>query len=74
MAKSKRTDSLAWGLILIALGVILLFEMLDVRLWRIVWRFWPVILIVWGASKLYYGIKERNERLEKTVPPPGQEP
>jgi len=73
MAKSKYTDSLVWGIILISLGVILLFEMLDVRIWRLVWRFWPMVLIAWGASKLYYGIKERNERLQQPGPSPEQE-
>lgn len=66
MAKSRRRDSLVWGIILITVGAIFLLEMLDIDAWDHFWRFWPVVLIVWGASKLYYGIKERNEALKKS--------
>jgi hypothetical protein len=69
MAKQKQRDSLVWGVILIALGLIFLFEQLDVEVWRHVWRFWPVILIVWGANKLMLGLKERNERQKPQAPP-----
>ena len=62
MANQKKGNSLVWGIILIAFGVIFLLEQFDVDVWDAVWRFWPVILIVWGANKLWLGLKERNER------------
>ena len=68
MAKHKRRDSLVWGIILIGLGFIFLFESFDVDVWDALWRFWPVILIIWGANKLYFGLKERNAQNQ---PPPG---
>jgi len=68
MAGQKHRDSLVWGIILIALGVIFLLETMHVRVWHYVWRLWPVIFIIWGASKLYYGLKER-ERKEPAAPP-----
>ena len=64
MAKQKRKDPLAWGIILIALGVIFLLHNVAIDIWDTLARLWPVILIVWGAWKLYYGIKERGEGSE----------
>ena len=61
MAQAKHRDSLLWGVILIAIGGIFLMETLHVRVWHYVWRLWPVIFIVWGANKLYYGLKERGQ-------------
>jgi hypothetical protein len=68
MANQKKGNSLVWGIILIAFGVIFLLEQFDVDVWDAVWRFWPVILIVWGANKLWLGLKERNERSETPGP------
>ena len=64
MAKQKRGDSLIWGIILIVVGGIFLLQQFDVDVFDPVWRLWPVILIVWGANKLYLGLKERSERSE----------
>ncbi len=68
MAGQKHRDSLVWGIVLIALGMIFLLETMHVRVWHYVWRLWPVIFIIWGANKLYYGLKER-ERKEPAAPP-----
>jgi putative Mn2+ efflux pump MntP len=64
MARQKHRDSLIWGIILIVLGGIFLLEQFHIDVWDQVWRFWPVILIVWGANKLFLGLKERSERSE----------
>jgi hypothetical protein len=61
MAKQKRSDSLIWGIILIVVGAIFLLQQFHVDVFDQVWRFWPVILIIWGANKLYLGLKERDE-------------
>ncbi len=61
MAKYKRKDPLAWGIILIVIGLIFLLHNIDIAIWDSLARLWPVVLIVWGAWKLYYGIKERKE-------------
>ena len=68
MAKQKRGDSLIWGIILIVVGGIFLLQQFNVDVFDQVWRFWPVILIVWGANKLYLGLKERSERSETPAP------
>jgi len=62
MARSRHRDSLVWGLILIVIGGIFLLETFHVRIWHYIWRLWPAIFIVWGASKLYSGLKERGNK------------
>jgi membrane protein DedA with SNARE-associated domain len=61
MASQKKGGSLIWGVILIVVGIIFLLQQFDIDLFDQVWRFWPVILIVWGANKLWLGLKEKNE-------------
>jgi hypothetical protein len=70
MASQKRRDSLIWGIILIVVGGIFLLETMHVRIWHYVWRLWPVVFIVWGANKLYYGLKERGQEGPSTPAPP----
>lgn len=62
MARQRKGDSLIWGIILIVVGAIFLLQQFNVDIFDQVWRFWPVILIVWGANKLWLGLKERNGR------------
>jgi len=68
MANQKKSGSLLWGVILIVVGGIFLLEQFDIDVFDQVWRFWPLILIVWGANKLWLGLKERNERSETPGP------
>ncbi len=60
MTAQRKRDSLVWGIVLIALGGVFLLDRLGLDAWDAVWKFWPVILIVWGASKVLDGLKERN--------------
>ena len=72
MADQRKSDSLFWGVILIASGVIFLLEKFDVDAWDYVWKFWPVILIVWGAIEAPRRTpgKEEKARGDKRLPPP----
>ncbi|MCX8160907.1 MAG: DUF5668 domain-containing protein [Candidatus Saccharicenans sp.] len=63
MSKRHR-DNLIWGLILLVLGAIFLLENIGYDAWRALFKLWPLILIFWGASKLYYGIKARSQAPE----------
>lgn len=63
MEKHKKKDPLIWGILLIALGVLFL---LKIDIWYVLAHFWPVILIVWGALKLYHGLMERREAEERS--------
>ncbi len=67
MAKFRRKDPLVWGIILIVTGAIFLLENIDVEMWDLLARLWPLILIAWGGWKLYFGLKER----EKDIPSRG---
>jgi hypothetical protein len=66
MTIRRNGSKLAWGLVLIALAVIIFLSNLDVSVWDFIARIWPVVLILWGGWKLYYGLQERREELEKT--------
>jgi membrane protein DedA with SNARE-associated domain len=68
MAKKQRS-ALAWGIILIIIGLIFILDNFDIDVWDILARLWPLALIVWGAWKLYFGLKERKE----TAPAPKPE-
>ena len=61
MANPRKGNSLVWGIVLIIIGSIILLEQLNIDVFDQVWRFWPVILIIWGANKLWLGLKERAE-------------
>jgi len=68
MARTKRKDPLVWGILLIVVGALfLLHNVIDIAETLI--RLWPVLIIAWGALKLYNGLKERDQEtpsLDKT--------
>ncbi len=53
-AYAYRRGSIFWALTLIAIGVLFLYQNFnqDVHPWRIIAKFWPVLIIFWGLSKL----------------------
>ena len=65
MAKRANGSKLAWGLVLIALALIIFLSNMNVYIWDLLARLWPIVLIIWGSWKLFYGLKERREELEK---------
>jgi hypothetical protein len=50
----RQRSSIFSGLLLIALGILFLLARShpDLRIWHLFWRFWPVLIIVWGLAKL----------------------
>jgi hypothetical protein len=64
MAKNGKRETLAWGIILIVIGALFLFNNLDIGIWDLVARLWPIILILWGAWKLYFGLQEKQKQSE----------
>ncbi|MFZ0234677.1 MAG: DUF5668 domain-containing protein, partial [Candidatus Acidiferrales bacterium] len=47
-------SSIFGGLLLILLGVLFLLARFnpDLRMWHLFWRYWPVLIILWGIAKL----------------------
>lgn len=64
MPTHKHKGHLGWGIFLIVLGMIIFLNNMDISIWDSVARLWPVVLIVWGAWKLYYGLKEHKKGTE----------
>ena len=51
--RRRNSGTFIFGLVLIAVGVLFLvdnFTYIDV--WYYAWRFWPVILILYGMNKI----------------------
>ena len=47
-------SSIISGLLLIVLGILFLLARFhpDLGIWHLFWRFWPVLIILWGIAKL----------------------
>ncbi len=54
MTRRNRAESLTWGLFILLLGIVLLIGNLrpEWEVWRNLWKFWPVVLIVMGINVL----------------------
>ena len=65
----RQRRSIFSGLLLILLGVLFLLFHLDpeLRLAGLIWRFWPVVIIVWGLAKLVDHLFARNTGERTTV-------
>ncbi|WP_256009230.1 LiaF transmembrane domain-containing protein [Desertivirga xinjiangensis] len=50
-----KTERIIWGLIFLFIGGVLLLDNFDVINfhWHVIWRFWPVILIIVGANMIF---------------------
>ncbi|MFQ6083978.1 MAG: LiaI-LiaF-like domain-containing protein [Candidatus Aminicenantia bacterium] len=60
MTAKKKKETLIWGIVLIALGILFLLQNFDIGIWEALGNLWPLVLIGWGVWKLYLGIKERT--------------
>ncbi len=69
-AYGYRRGSIFWALTLIAVGVLFLYNNFNptVRPWHIIAKFWPILIIFWGLSKLIDYIQARAH--PETTPPP----
>ncbi len=62
MTTKAKQDSLLWGIILIIIGLIFFLDNINFDVWDLVARLWPVILIIWGGWKLYFGLQESRNK------------
>lgn len=54
--KEPRQANVFSALLLVSLGIILLlnnFGVLPWSLWETLWKFWPILLIVWGVETIF---------------------
>ncbi len=65
-----RRGSIFWALTLIAVGAIFLYQNFNsaIHPWEIIAKFWPILIIFWGLSKLIDHLQARAH--PETVPPP----
>jgi hypothetical protein len=47
------SGSIFWGIILIALGLLIILMNFSVVPWETIWHFWPVLVIVFGLRLIY---------------------
>jgi hypothetical protein len=76
MSARSHNGALIAGLILIGVGIIFLFEnwYLGFSLWRILARYWPLVLIFVGLRKLYgYLTWQEAAPAAPPLPPPPAE-
>ncbi len=62
MPKRYKKENLAWGIILILIGIVFLLDNININIWNAFARLWPVVIIGWGVWKLYFGLKEYKEK------------
>ena len=69
MTTSQQRRSILSGLLLIFLGVVFLLYRFEPQLdvGRLIWRFWPVLFIVWGVAKLIDHLAARQTGERTTV-------
>lgn len=67
---AHRRGSIFWALTLIAVGAIFLYQNFDptIRAWQIIGKFWPILIIFWGLSKLIDYVQAQAH--PETVAPP----
>jgi hypothetical protein len=59
---SAKTRSLAGPLVLIGIGIIFLIHNLtEINILRLIWPYWPLVLILIGVSKLVEYYKRKNQ-------------
>lgn len=65
-----RRGSIFWALTLIAVGAIFLYQNFNpsIHPWQLIAKFWPVLIIFWGLSKLIDFMQAQSH--PETTPPP----
>jgi len=61
MTNTKR-ESLFWGLIILVLGLLFLMKNfgLEINVWHLVGKYWPLILIYIGLKNIYLFIRKNK--------------
>jgi hypothetical protein len=61
MANNKK-ESLFWGLIILILGMLFLLKNfgLEINVWHLLGKYWPLILIYIGLKNIYLYAKKKQ--------------
>ena len=61
MTNTKK-ESLFWGLIILVLGMLFLLKNfgLEINVWHLLGKYWPVILIYIGLKNIYLYLKKNK--------------
>ncbi len=61
MTNTKK-ESLFWGLIILVLGMLFLLKNfgLEINVWHLLGKYWPVILIYIGLKNIFLYIKKNK--------------
>lgn len=54
--RRNKEHGVTGGIILLLLGVVFLlnnFNILPWEIWNIIWRFWPLLLVLWGFQVIF---------------------
>ena len=67
----RRRRSIFSGLLLVVIGALFLWHNFQggFEIWRVIERWWPVVLILWGLAKLYdyWAAKQSGEAPPRTM-------
>ena len=67
----RRRRSIFSGLLLVVIGALFLYHNFrgGFEIWRLIERWWPVVLILWGLAKLYdyWAAKQSGEAPPRTI-------
>ena len=55
-----KTGSIFWGVILLALGAVLLLANFELISYSTIWNFWPLVIIVIGGKLIYDYATKKN--------------
>ena len=61
MAKAKK-ESLFWGFVILVLGMLFLLKNfgLEINVWHLIGKYWPLILIYIGVKNIYLYAKKNQ--------------
>ena len=63
---NRKQESLFWGMILLLIGLLFLLDNfgVDINVWHIIGKFWPMILIGIGLKNIWYHYSKRLQKEE----------
>ena len=62
----KKQESLFWGLVLLIVGLLFLLDNLglDIDIWDVLDRFWPLILVAIGIKNIWQHYANKKTKVE----------